>query len=251
MRLFTCVLAVAVTTLVSGCATVPTDPEDRAEYEALNDPLEPTNRTVMDFNLALDDAVLRPVARGYRSGLPDEVQHGIHNVLNNLRSPLIFANDTLQGSPNRAGDTLIRFMINSTMGVFGIFDVVGDTGGPRYHGEDFGQTLAVWGVGEGPYLVLPFFGPSNPRDTVGLGVEFLADPADLALVNQSLEWAVWTRTGVGVGDERAELLDPIDDLKRNSLDFYAAVRSIYRQRRANEIANRDMKASDLYKKESH
>lgn len=251
MRRLMCLLAAAtMAAALSACATVPTDPEDRAEYEAVNDPLEPTNRAVMDFNLAVDDAVLQPVARAYRATLPDEARTHIRNVLQNLRSPLVFANDALQGEPDRAGQTLIRFMINSTMGLGGIIDVVGETGGPRFHDEDFGQTLAVWGVGEGPYLVLPLIGPSNPRDATGLAMEFVADPTDLVLANQDLDWVSWTRLGFVVVDTRTELLDPIDDLKRSSLDFYAAVRSIYRQRRASEVANRDVKTSDLYKKEA-
>lgn len=241
----------AVATLMatlSACAEIPQDPEDRAEFDALNDPLEPMNRAVFSFNTAADEAVLQPIARTYRSTLPESAQRSVHNVINNLRSPVIFANDTLQAEPERAGDTLIRFLINSTAGLFGLFDVVGDTGGPRFHSEDFGQTLAVWGIEDGPYLVLPLFGPSNPRDAAGLGVEWFADPADLALANQGLEWVSWTRFGVGVVDERAALLDPVDELKRGSLDFYAAIRSVYRQQRASEIANKDISLADAFKK---
>lgn len=249
----TWITGVAMATLMtalSACAAVPQDPEDRAEFDAINDPLEPMNRAVFSFNTAADEVVLRPIAQTYRSTLPAPVQRSVHNVINNLRSPVIFANDTLQAEPKRAGDTLIRFLINSTAGVFGLFDVVGDTGGPGFHPEDFGQTLAVWGVEDGPYLVLPLFGPSNPRDAAGLGVEWFADPADLALANQGLEWVSWTRFGAGAVDERADLLDPIDELKRGSLDFYAAMRSVYRQHRANEIANKDISLADAFKKGS-
>lgn len=235
MRVIVLVVALAL----CACAQVPTDPEARAEFEEVNDPVEPANRAVFDFNMALDRTVLKPVARGYRAAVPEVAREKIHNAILNLRAPFTFANDVLQGEPDRAAQTLIRFMINSTAGLFGLFDVVGDTGGPKHHDEDLGQTLAVWGVGEGPYLMLPVLGPSNPRDAVGKGAEFVADPADIALGNRFSDSAVWGRTGGDLLDTRTDLLDPLDDLERNSLDFYAAIRSLYRQRRANLIANRD------------
>lgn len=229
-------LALLLTASLTACATLPDDPDDRAEVEAVNDPLEPMNRKVFDFNTAIDGAVLQPVARSYRTIVPEPVQLAVNNVLNNLRSPFILANDVLQANPKRAGETLVRFMINSSAGLLGIFDIVGATGGPAFHSSDLGQTLGVWGVGEGPYLMLPFFGPSNPRDTVGLGVEWVADPTDLAFARHGLNWATWSRMGGGIVNDRAGLLDPLDDLKRSSLDFYAAVRSVYRQQRTHEIS---------------
>lgn len=232
---------------LAACAAVPEDPEDRAEFEAVNDPLEPANRAIFEFNLAIDRALLKPIAKGYRDVVPDQAQRGVHNALNNLRSPLIFVNDVLQGNPDRAAQTLTRFMFNSTVGLFGLFDVVADTNGPRFHGEDYGQTFATWGVGEGPYLMLPFFGPSNPRDAVGLGLEFVADPTDYYFHRRDADWAPWVRMGVNVVDERVQLLDPLDELERGSLDFYAALRSVYRQRRANDIANKDVPMSDMVK----
>jgi phospholipid-binding lipoprotein MlaA len=242
-----CLAATAVALALAGCAAVPEDPEDRAEFEAVNDPLEPTNRAIFEFNMALDRALLKPVAKGYREVMPDPAQRGVHNALNNLRSPLIFVNDVLQGNPDRAAQTLTRFMFNSTVGVFGLFDVVADTNGPRYHGEDFGQTFAAWGVGEGPYLMLPLLGPSNPRDAVGTGLEFFVDPTDRYLKRRDGAWTTWTRMGVTVVDERTQLLDPLDELERGSLDFYAALRSVYRQRRANEITNKDVPLAEMLK----
>jgi phospholipid-binding lipoprotein MlaA len=249
MKAFVRYLAAAsVVAGLAACAEVPTDPEDRAEFEATRDPLEPMNRQIFDFNMALDEAILQPVARAYRNNVPEAAQRSVHNALGNLKSPLIFANDVLQGEPDRAAQTLIRFMINSGAGLGGLFDVVADTNGPRHHDEDFGQTLAVWGVGDGPYLMLPFYGPSNPRDTVGSAVEWFADPTDIAFRAQSVGYVSYGRTGAGIVDDRALLLDPIDDLKRNSLDFYAAVRSVYRQKRANDIANKDLSAAEAYRR---
>lgn len=203
-----------------------------AAYREANDPLEPFNRAMLDFNLALDKAVLKPVAFVYKEGLPDPIQTNIHNFLENLRGPVIFANDLMQGEWDRAGNTLLRFAMNSTIGLAGINDFATEAGIPK-HDEDFGQTTAVWGVDSGPYLVLPIFGPSNPRDGVGMLVDSLIDPF------------TWTtpgefRLGVTVTravDKRARNYDAIDDLEKNSLDLYAAIRSLYRQRRADEIRN--------------
>jgi phospholipid-binding lipoprotein MlaA len=174
-------LAVGLLVALSACAEVPRDPDERAEFEAANDPIEPFNRGVFEVNLALDRAVLKPVATHYRDWVPQGVRDRVHDFVLNLNAPFVFANDVLQGEPDRAAQTLDRFIINSTAGLLGLVDVVGRTGGPRYHTEDFGQTLAVWGAGEGPYLMLPVFGPSNPRDAVGKGVEMVADPTDIAL----------------------------------------------------------------------
>jgi phospholipid-binding lipoprotein MlaA len=125
-------------------------------------------------------------------------------------------------------------MLNSTFGVLGIMDVADPAGLPG-HKSDFGQTLGVWGVGEGPYLVLPLFGPSNPRDTAGLAIEWFADPVDLGFEAEHMKWASWTRTGVSAVSQREAYLDVLDDVKRTSLDYYSALRSLYRQRRAAEI----------------
>lgn len=222
---------------VAGCATRP-PPDDReaiAEYEANNDPAEPFNRAMYDVNQAVDRAVLRPVARGYRSVVPAPVRTGVRNVLSNLRSPVVLLNDALQGETQRFGTTLGRFLLNTTLGVGGIFDVARDLGLPP-HSEDFGQTLAVAGVGEGPYLFVPLLGPSNPRDLVGFVAGILADP---------LTWITYggsgtvsgVRAGATVVDTRESVLDPLDDVERTSLDPYATLRSAYRQRRARDIAN--------------
>lgn len=232
--------------LCAACAEVPVDPEARAEFEELNDPLEPTNRAVFAFNNALDKAVLVPVSKGYRAAVPGYGRDRVHAAVENLKAPFTFANDVLQGEGARAGETLMRFMINSTAGLGGLFDLVGETGGPRAHDEDVGQTLAVWGVDEGPYLMLPLLGPSNSRDAVGRGIEFVADPTDIVLGN-AYDALPPARAAAGTIDLRTQLLDPIADLERNSLDYYAAIRSLYRQRRASQIANKEKPLAEAVK----
>ncbi len=226
--------AVCLAFATAGCAGAPPrdDPAAVAAYNEANDPLEPLNRGIFEANLALDEAVLRPVAYVYKETVPDPVQSMIGNALHNLRTPVIFANDMLQGEFGRAGDTLVRFMMNSGLGILGALDIAAECGIPR-HDEDFGQTAAVWGAGEGPYLMLPLLGPSNPRDALGKAVDFLFDPFTY------LSYTVfnYSRSSAGVVDFRARRYDAIEDLKKTSLDYYAAVRSLYRQTRAREIRN--------------
>ncbi len=157
-------------------------------------------------------------------------------MLRNLRSPIILGNDVLQGQGRRAWYTLVRFLLNSTIGLAGLFDPASHMGFP-YHDEDFGQTLAAWGAGEGFYLVLPILGPSNPRDTLGLVVDYTADPTRITLRNADEADLVDVRTGARIIDGRARNVEAIDDIKSTSLDYYAAVRSLYSQRRAVEIRN--------------
>ncbi len=227
-------VAMLAVLMVSACAQVPRNPVDRAAFEQLNDPLEPMNRQIFDFNMMLDRYLMKPVAVFYTDTVPSDVRTSVHNALDNLNSPYIFANDLLQGRFRDAAHTLGRFMLNSTYGVLGLFDVTADSGGPKYHPADFGETLGVWGVPQGPYLVLPFFGPSNPRDAVGLAVDWVADPTDNVIGIYS-NAAVDARTGADILDERARMLGPLDDIQRNSIDFYAALRSLYRQNRESMI----------------
>src|SRR5262249_25099190 len=151
--------------LLAGCATPPpaSDPEALEAFKEANDPLEPMNRYFFELNYAADELLFKPLAGWYYVALPNFAQDGVRNVLRNARSPVVLANDLLQGETDRAGVTVSRFLVNSTMGLGGLFDI-GARMGLEYHDEDFGQTLAVHGVGEGPYLMLPLLGPSNPRD---------------------------------------------------------------------------------------
>lgn len=228
--------------LFSGCATAPDmkDKEAVAEYEKINDPAEPTNRAIFKFNKTLDTALFKPVSIVYKDFTPDLFQKAVHNVLNNLRTPVIFANDLLQGKLLRAWNTLARFFINSTIGIAGLGDPA-DQFGFKFHNEDFGQTLAAWGMPEGPYIVLPVFGPSNPRDAVGLAVDAFIDPLNIWLANTNREEFIYVRAGMRGIDERARNFDALEDLEKSSLDFYASMRSLFRQRRDDEI--RDGKPS--------
>lgn len=234
-RLRLACLAVALATLAA-CATRPdpADPDAVAEYRAANDPIEPLNRGVYFVNEGLDTLVVRPAAELYRIVLPPEVRTGVRNVLGNLRTPVILANDLLQGEGARAQVTASRFVVNSTAGVLGLFDVAKDWGLPA-HTEDFGQTFAVWGVGEGPYLYLPLLGPSNPRDAAGSALGVAADPLSWVTGADGL---LYGRTAATVLDTRESLIEPLDQVRATSLDPYATIRSAYRQRRAAEIGNR-------------
>lgn len=223
--------ATALCVSAAGCATA--DPGAAVQ----NDPFEKTNRFIFKTNMKLDKAVAKPVSKFYVRAVPAPIRNGIHNVLENLNKPVVFGNDVLQGEMTRAGQTFTRFVTNSTLGVGGIFDVATSAGVPD-HDEDFGQTLGVWGVGEGPYLVLPFAGPSNPRDVVGKAGDFFMDPLFYARFNYD-DLASDLRMGFSVIDTRSRALDTTDQLERSSLDYYATVRSLYRQYRKAEIANGD------------
>jgi len=226
-------VALAVTIGLSGCATPPKDdPEAMAAFIATADPYEPLNRGIFEFNLALDKAILRPIAYVYKEAVPGTIRNYVRNFMDNLRTPVILANDLLQGEFSRAGDTLVRFVMNSSFGIGGIVDFAGAVG-INGHNEDFGQTMAVWGVGSGPYMMLPFLGPSNPRHAVGHLVDFLFDPFTYY---GETEWGIG-RLAMRAVDNRAVRYNTIDELERTSLDFYAAVRSLHRQLRNDEIHN--------------
>jgi len=220
----------------TACTTPPEDSEALAEYEEINDPLEPTNRNFFAFNRGLDTVLFKPLAEAYVL-LPKPVRDSIHSSVNNVRAPVNFANDLLQGELERAATVLGRFLINTTVGVGGIFDVAAHVGLER-HNEDFGQTLAVWGAPTGPYIVIPILGPSSPRAIVGTITDSFLDPLTYVFDNQGAELEYWLiRGGIEGIDERARVLDVLDDIEESSLDFYATVRSLYRQRREAEVRN--------------
>jgi phospholipid-binding lipoprotein MlaA len=208
--------------------------------EEPDDPLEPLNRGIFQFNRVLDGLVLEPAAIMYRAATPQFFRTGVRNFLANLTTPVVLANDLLQGEFARAELTLGRFMMNTILGLGGVIDVGGKLGMPDRHYEDFGQTLAVYGVGSGPYLMLPLLGPSNGRDAVGRVVDLAFDPfsvldaAEVGLVSTEVALA---RRGAEILSFREENIEQIDELERSSIDLYAAVRTLYGQYRANEIRN--------------
>lgn len=227
------VVLVTAALMASGCATRPAagDSEALAEYRANNDPLEPTNRVLYGVNDAVDGAVLKPAAQAYRYVVPGRARQAVANAVSNVSSPVVLANDVLQGHPRRAAETVTRFVVNSTVGLGGFFDVADRLGLPPHRGADFGTTLAVWGVGDGPFLFLPVLGPSGVRDATGFAGDTALNPFTLASFGGATAVNL-SRAGLGALDARERLLDPIDQLKQSSLDPYAATRSAYRQNRA-------------------
>ena len=226
--------------LAAACSTVPPSPEALAN----NDPYEQTNRATLKRNALVDKYFVIPTVGLYFILVPEKGRRGVHNFLGNLSLPTIFVNDLLQGETTRASQSLGRLVINSTVGVAGFFDPATGLGIPG-HGEDFGQTLSVWGADEGPYLVLPFFGPSNPRDAVGLVTDALIDPTNQIPFKQHIWWAAG-REYFTLLDLRAQTYQTIQGIQRNSLDYYASLRSLYRQLRNEQIRNgRATKPSDL------
>jgi len=236
--------AIVLLGFMSACATPPTDPEELAEYNEANDPIEPVNREIFDFNNWVDKNALKPVAIAYRDAVPEGVRDTSQNFINNVSSPIIFVNDILQGESGRAAETLMRFVVNTTAGMGGFFDAAGEMGLER-HEEDFGQTLAVWGAPEGPYLMLPILGPSNVRDTVGMLVH-MAALNELNIANLAeLDYYGYASSIVGGLNQRVAVLGTLDEIERTSIDYYAAIRSLYRQTRNDQIRNGETDAEDL------
>ena len=207
------------------------------------DPWQSFNRSMFSVHESVDQAVVEPVARGYRSVTPGPVRQGVRNFLRNLRAPVIFANDVLQAEGNRGLTTVARFAVNTTIGIAGVFDPATSMG-LEYHDEDFGQTLAVWGVDEGPYLFVPLMGPSNVRDTTGRIVDGMIDPLSYLDGDDATTFRA-TRgvlTGLSV---REQLLESVDDIRRDSLDPYSTIRSSYELLRESAIQNGQSDVQDL------
>lgn len=246
MRLAPLLASAVLLVGLAGCATPPpaSDPEALEEFRANNDPIEPFNRTMYSVHEAIDTVALRPAAQVYRFVLPQPVRTGVRNALGNLHAPTILMNDVLQGEMDRGARTAARFLINSTLGLGGIIDVANWQFGIPGHSEDFGQTLAVWGVGEGPYLFLPVLGPSNPRDLLGFGVDVVASPWFWFGQGSVVDALRWAYTGISIVDTREGVLDALDELNRSSLDPYSTLRSAYRQRRNAEIQGTGFTAPD-------
>jgi phospholipid-binding lipoprotein MlaA len=237
-RVGSLLVLMASSVLFAGCAEAPPagDQEALAEYTRANDPMEPMNRSIYGFNTMIDTAVLRPSAERYRDYVPEFVQNRVRDFLGNLRAPIIFTNDVFQADSTKAMETLARFTVNTSFGAGGLFDVVSMVM-PR-HENDLGKTFGVWGVGEGPYLVLPLLGPSNPRDALGFAVEAYADPFDRYVGNIGYGEAVYPRAILGGIGRRADNIDSLDEIERVSIDPYSTIRSLYRQYRESLISGK-------------
>lgn len=230
--------------LLTACASV----NNEDVKGGVNDPMEGLNRASFEVNYFLDGLIFKPVAHLYRDLPPPAVVTAMDNVLFNLGEPLNFINHALQANAQGAANSLFRFVVNSTIGVLGIVDVAKLWFDTPYQQEDFGQTLAAWGVDDGPYAMLPLFGPSNTRDTVGRVVDYFLDPFRYVVDvrNGEEEWARG-RSVTDTVSTRAAFLDITDDLEKNSIDYYAAVRSLYKQRRDFLIENKDTKRMEMPK----
>ena len=219
------------------------------EEKNVKDCFEKINRTTFAFNMALDKAVFRPVAAGYRK-LPSPIRIGTSNALNNLSNLVTIPNNILQGDFRAAGNNSIRFVINTTIGIVGIFDPANALGFEKLEKEDFGQTFGAMGIGEGCYLVLPVLGPSTLRDTVGSLVSISGGDAwyNVTVKNdtQYLKESDYYFSKLSEGiDFRAKNLESFDSLEKTSVDFYATVRSLYLQDREKKIKNLKVKTDSL------
>jgi len=222
------VISALTLSLALGACSTPSE-----ESLAQNDPWEKTNRDIFDFDVRVDHAVARPIAKGYRAAVPEPVRDGIHNALTNLNSPVVLANDVLQGDGDKAASTAGRIVINSTVGIGGLFDIASRIGIPG-HENDFGITLGKNGIAEGSYLVLPFAGPKPPRDLLGTVIDQAFDPLTYVQFHGKDTWMV-VKFGVAIVDSRTSQLDAIESIERSSIDFYATTRNLYRQSRNAQI----------------
>ena len=216
----------------------------------VKDCFESVNRATFSLNQGLDKSIFKPVAKGYRK-LPSPIRSGTSNALENISSLITIPNNILQGEFRKAGVNTGRFAVNTTVGILGIFDVATKMNFPEYEREDYGQTFGAWGIGAGCYVVLPVLGPSTVRDAFGSFVNVLGgDPYYNASVhgnNQYLDKDIYMTTKIVSGiDFRAKNLESIDNLEKNSMDFYASVRSLYLQDRQQKIRNSDPTIDIMY-----
>lgn len=233
VRKFFCVAVVSVA--LAACAGAP-----KSATEDVYDPFEPVNRVFFDFNIFLDKTVLRPVTRFYVNVVPEGFRMTVHNILEVLNTPIVATNHLLQGNVDGFMHTLGRATFNLAGGA-GLIDVAGEKA--PFKDEDFGQTMAVWGAPSGPYLVLPFFGPSSVRDAIGTGVDSAAEPVGLLVSEFGSDLTSYLFSGskltATVLDKRSQILGQLEELEKTSLDFYATIRSLYQQKRRDDIRNGD------------
>ncbi len=235
---FSALFILCGTLFLSACAS-----KEHREYGDIYDPFEEANRATFAFNEVLDENFAKPVAKGYRAVMPEPARVGVKNVLTNLSTPVNAGNQLLQGDIDGVMTDIGRVLINTTLGIAGLFDVAGYLG-LEHEKEDFGQTLAVWGFSEGPYFVIPLLGPSNLRDSVGRFSDSFADPLNIYLMNIEEEELIYARWGVSLVSQRTDLLEVLDELQSNAIDYYAVMRSSYTQYRQGQI--RDDAAGSSY-----
>ncbi|MEA2806933.1 MAG: phospholipid-binding lipoprotein MlaA [Rhodospirillaceae bacterium] len=235
--------AAAAAALVGGCASGDTGAAE------VWDPIETPNRFMFAINRTVDMIAVRPLAVMYRDGVPEPAQKSLRNLLDNLGEPVTAINEVFQGDPSRAATTMARFLVNSTLGVAGLFDVATMLGMKRTK-TDAGQTIGMWaGKGVEPenggfYLVLPLAGPSNARDATGLMIDYAIDPFQILPIALNVDWFYYSapRYALTAIDYRSRTMFALDDLEKNSVDYYAALRSAYTQNRAELIRARREKS---------
>ena len=213
-------LALLAAATISGCATTPDNP----------DPWEAMNRKTFAFNDAVDKAVAKPIAQGYQKVMPEFAQEGVMNFYSNLEDINSTINQFLQGKPKQGANDAARFVLNSVLGIFGLWDVATPMGLEK-HDEDFGQTLGVWGVGPGPYFVIPLLGPSSVRDAPAR----IVDPQWYYAIAIGDNWKYWTWWSVDKIRTRASLLTAESVLEKAALDRYTFIRDAWLQRRQNQV----------------
>ena len=237
-------ITILLTTVFTFNVSAGTDGENslsKKNVGEVKDCFEGINRATFKFNQTLDAAVFEPLAKAYRV-LPSPIRSGTSNVLDNLSNLVTIPNNILQGEFKKAGENTIRLAVNTTIGILGIFDVAQGIGLSDYEKEDYGQTFGAMGVGEGCYLVLPVLGPSTIRDTAGSFVNLLGGDAwyNVTVKNDTQHFQerdyYFSRAGTGI-DFRAKNIDSFSNLEKNSMDFYASVRSLYLQDRQQKIVN--------------
>ncbi|HVW75715.1 MAG TPA: VacJ family lipoprotein [Rhizomicrobium sp.] len=232
---------IALALLAGGCAQ--DQAADDADATAVSDPLEGMNRFFFDLNQRLDRNAGKPVATAYKQDVPQTVRGGLHNMLDNLGGPVNVANDLLEAQFENAGIAAGRFLVNTTIGVAGIFDVATDWGMPA-HNRDFGETLGGYGVPAGPYLVLPLRGSTDVRDFAGNYVDGFATPLHFVRYDGN-NYVGWMKSTLGSMDNRSANLVTYEDIERGSVDYYATMRTLYMERRARLIEDRSVRTAQL------
>jgi phospholipid-binding lipoprotein MlaA len=223
--------------LLAACATPPppSEPEARAAYESASDPFEPTNYQLYDISTAVDNAALKPIAKTYGNIVPAPLRMHVSDFFANLEAPGEFVNFVLETKSSLAGTALMRFLVNSTLGLGGMFDVASRFGYCR-RTTDFGLTLGLWGVPPGPYLFVPFVGPSDFRDALSTTGEIVSGGLTFIPGDAAVLATTYSVSALGSVDSRQRALRVTDEIERTALDRYATTRSLYQQRRQSDLA---------------